>query len=178
MDKSDCNLALENIYSRTSVRSYLDKTVENEKVGQILKAAMSAPTAKNSQPWAFVVVKEKKILKELADALPHAKMCAEASLAIAVCGDLSKALKGEAEDYWIVDTSAATENILLAAHALGLGAVWTGVYPITERVLTVKRVLKLPENVIPLCVIPIGYPDGPRTPKNKWVPGNIHYDNW
>ncbi len=175
---SKSNSPLENIYSRASIRSYQNKAVEEEKVEQLLKAAMSAPTAANKQPWAFIVIDDKDVLKKLADNLPHAKMTAEAPLAIAVCGDLSKALDGDAADYWVQDASAASENLLLAAHALGLGAVWTGVYPIKDRVAAVSKILNLPENIIPLNVIPIGYPEGNTKPKDKWNQSNIHKNKW
>ena len=170
--------ALEVIMTRASVRSYTDQPVEKDKVDKMLKAAMAAPTARNQQPWAFVVVDSRGVLDELAEALPHAKMAAQAPLAIVACGDLTKALPGIAQEYWIQDVSAAVENLLLAAHAMQLGAVWTGVYPITERVAEVTRVLSLPEHIIPLAVIPIGYPAGEVQPKDKWKPENVKYNKW
>jgi len=176
--KNPSEMVLKNIYTRTSVRSYEGREIEKEKVEQLLRAAMSAPTAMNKQPWAFIVVNDRAVLNSLADSLPHAKMAAEAPVAIVVCGDLSKVLEGEASTYWIQDASAATENLLLAAHGLGLGAVWTGVYPNQRRVDAVKAILKLPENIIPLNVIPIGYPKGPQAPKDKWNTDNIHYNKW
>lgn len=172
------NRVLENIYTRTSVRTYQERKIEDDKIEQILKAAMSAPSAVNKQPWAFVVVKEEETLDRLGSSLPTAGMLKEAPLAIVVCGDLSKALEGIGAEYWIQDASAATENILLAAHGLGLGAVWTGVYPVKDRILTVKTILKLPDSIIPLNVIPIGYPKGPQAPKDKWNKKNIHYNKW
>ncbi|HPT11661.1 MAG TPA: nitroreductase family protein [Bacteroidales bacterium] len=171
-------MVLKNIYTRTSVRSYEGREIEKDKVEQMLRAAMSAPTAMNKQPWAFIVVNDRAVLNSLADSLPHAKMAAEAPVAIVVCGDLSKVLEGEASTYWIQDASAATENLLLAAHGLGLGAVWTGVYPNQRRVEAVKAILNLPENIIPLNVIPVGYPKGPQAPKDKWNTDNIHYNKW
>jgi len=176
--KDNESIALENIYTRTSVRAYQDRPVEDEKVEQILRAAMSAPSAVNKQPWAFVVINEKKKLTQLADSLPHAKMLHQAPLAIVVCGDLTKALPGDGMTYWIQDASAATENLLLAAHAVGLGAVWTGVFPIDERVKTVQRALQMPDSIIPLCVIPIGYPAEKPSPKDKWKTDNIHMNQW
>lgn len=99
-------------------------------------------------------------------------------MAVVVCGDLSKALDGEARDMWIEDASAATENLLLAAHALGLGAVWTGVYPVQERMAGVRKALSMPQSIVPLAVVPVGYPAGESTPKDKWNPDNIHYNAW
>ena len=170
--------ALDVIMTRASVRSYTDQPVEKDKVEKMLKAAMAAPTARNQQPWAFVVVDSREILDELAETLPHAKMAAQAPLAIVACGDLTKSLSGVAQEYWVQDVSAAIENLLLAAHAMELGAVWTGVYPIPERVNDVVQVLSLPEHIIPLAVIPIGYPAGEVQPKDKWKPENVRYNKW
>ena len=107
-------------------------------------------------------------------------MLKEASLAIVTCADLSKSIDGEdfQRGFWIQDVSAATENLLLAAHALGLGAVWTGVYPDAERVKAVQQRLGMPEHIIPLAVVPIGYPTGSQTPKDKWNTENIHFNRW
>lgn len=176
--KDNESIALENIYTRTSIRAYQDRAVEDIKVEQILRAAMSAPTAVNKQPWAFIVINEKNKLTQLADSLPYAKMLHKAPLAIMVCGDLTKALPGDGMTYWIQDASAATENLLLAAHAVGLGAVWTGVFPIEERVKTIQRTLQMPDSIIPLCVVPIGYPAEKPSPKDKWNKGNIHMNQW
>lgn len=170
------DVVLENIATRTSVRQYTDKEVSNEMVEKILKAGMAAPTAVNRQPWAFIVVNDPKLLKELADSLPHAKMTAQASVAIVACGDSTKMLNGDAAEFWVQDVSAATENILLAAHALGLGAVWTGVYPNMDRAEAVRKILSLPSKFVPLDVIPIGYPAENPTPKDKWKPQNIYYN--
>ena len=170
------NAALENIATRTSVRSYLDKPVDAALIEQLLRAGMAAPSAVNKQPWHFVVVTDKAQLAALAKANPHAGMAAKAPLAIVVCGDMNKALSGEAREFWVQDCSAATENILLAANALGLGAVWTGTYPNQERCKAVSSVLQLPKNLIPLCTIVIGYPDKENTPKDKWKPENISYN--
>ncbi len=167
---------LNNIASRVSVRSYLDKPVEEAKIEQLLRAGMAAPSAMNKQPWHFVVVTDKQQLAALAKANPYAGMAAKAPLAIVVCGDMSKALPGSAREFWVQDCSAATENILLAANAMGLGAVWTGTYPSEERVKAVSKVLQLPKKLIPLNTIVIGYPDGTNTPKDKWKPANVSYN--
>lgn len=172
------NVALENIMTRTSVRQYVaDKTIPRDTIELLLRAAMAAPTAVNKQPWQFIVIDNRESLDSLAQVLPYAKMLEHASIAIVPCGDLSKAFEGEPE-YWIQDVSAATENLLLAAHSLGLRAVWTGVYPTKERVEAVSQRLNLPSNVIPLAVVPIGYPDGQHTPKDKWNPEAIHFNQW
>ena len=167
------------IMTRTSVRSYQkDRSVENEKIEVLLRAGMAAPSAVNKQPWHFIVVTEREVLDKLAEANPNAGMLRKAPLAIVPCGDMDKALEGDARAYWIQDVSAATENILLAAHDLGLGAVWTGTYPSAERVSAISQVLALPENVIPLCTIVIGYPEGNQTPKNKWNSANVSWQQY
>ena len=172
------NAVLDNIATRTSVRSYLDKPVDAALIEQLLRAGMATPTAVNRQPWHFVVVTDKAQLKELAKANPHAGMLAKAPLAIVVCGDMKKALDGEARMFWVQDCSAATENILLAANALGLGAVWTGTFPDQKRCEAVAAVLNLPKELIPLNTIVIGYPDGENKPKDKWKPENISYNTY
>lgn len=137
---------LKTIFNRKSVRSFTGQEVSNELLEELVRAGMAAPSARNLQPWAFVIVTNRPTLDTLAKRLPYAKMLFEAPAAIAVCGDLSKA--GDSpEGYWVQDCSAATQNILLAAEAMGLGAVWTGVYPRPDRVTIVKEVLGLPDNV-------------------------------
>lgn len=178
---ASANAALECILTRTSVRQYApDRTISRDTIETLLRAAMSAPTAVNKQPWAFIAIDSREALDSLAGVLPYARMLTKAPLAIVTCGDLSKALDSETSDqgFWIQDVSAATENLLLAAHAIGLGAVWTGVYPDPERVKAVQQRLNLPDSIIPLAVVPVGYPTGPQTPKDKWNPENIHFNRW
>ena len=169
--------AIENIMTRTSIRQYKDQPVEQEKIDIMLKAAMAAPTAVNLQPWHFIVINDKKVIDQLAGPQPT-----NAPLLIAVCGDTDKTTmpdgKGKLPDFWIQDVSAATENLLLAAHALGLGAVWTGVYPVMERTAEVANVLNCPQNIVPLAVVRIGYPDESPEPKNKFKEENISYNKF
>ncbi len=170
---------IENIMSRTSVRAYTDQAVPDEMVQTMLKAAMAAPSAMNYQPWEFVVVNSRETLDELAEGLKYAKMLRQAPLAIVVCSHTSWERGGESfkHPYWEHDASAATENILLAAHALGLGAVWTAAYD-TERATHVINTLGLPEDVWPLCVVPIGFPAEDNAPKDKWKAEKVHYNRW
>lgn len=170
--------AVDNIMTRTSIRAYQDKPVEQERVEALLRAAMAAPTARNMQPWKFIVVTDKELLQQIADTINTMTMAAHAPLAIVVCGDLNEALPGEGNGYWVQDASAATENLLLAAHAMGLGAVWCGVYPKSERVAFISRLLELPASIVPLNVIPIGYPAESPNPKDKWKPEKIHLNKW
>ena len=177
-ENSASNQVLDNIMTRTSVRAYEDKPVEEAKVEQMLRAAMAAPTAINKQPWDFVIVDDPVKLKELADSLPNARMVAKAPLAIVVCGNFRKTIEGDGHDNWIADASAATENLLLAAHSLGLGAVWTGVYPSFHRVGIIQEVLNLPDHIVPLSLVPIGYPAETPKVKNKWNDAKIHYEKF
>ena len=170
--------AIEIIMARKSVRSYTSRPVEKEKVDIMLKAAMAAPSAVNKQPWSFIVIDDKEVLNHLAQVLPYAKMTAEAPMAIVVCGDLTKSLNGELGQYWMLDCSAASENLLLAAEALGLGAVWTAVYPEEQRIENVRAVLSLPEYIVAFNLIPIGYPQRNEEPKDKFKQENIHYNQW
>ena len=169
---------LNTILKRTSIRSYKNKPVEKEEIEKLLRAGMAAPTAMNKQPWHFVVVTDKGQLQKLSEANPYAAMAAKAPLAIVVCGDMNKAAEGNAREFWIQDCSAATENILLATTGMGLGAVWTGTYPSKERCADVAKVLGLPESLIPLNTIVIGYPDADVSPKDKWNTENISYNTY
>lgn len=164
--------AMENIFARKSVRKYLPKPVEQEKTELLLKAGMAAPTGKNTQPWEFVVVTDRAVLDSMAAALPYAKMLKEAPMAIVVCGDMTKS------SYWYIDCSAAAENILLAAEALGLGAVWTATYPYEDRMEVAKKYTGHPDHIASLCVIPVGYPAVPHTPKDKWDASKVHTGKW
>ena len=173
----DRQAAIENIMTRTSIRQHKDQPVENEKIDIMLKAAMAAPTAVNLQPWHFIVITDKEIISQLSGRQPT-----NAPLLIALCGDTDKTTmpdgKMKLPDFWVQDVSAATENLLLAAHALGLGAVWTGCYPAMERVTEVASVLKCPQNIVPLAVVRIGYPDEAPAPKDKFKEENISYNTY
>lgn len=170
------NAILENILNRKSVRNYIKgKEVTDEQIHKILQAAMAAPSARNSQPWEFIVIKDRKKLDALAEQNPYGKMLFDASCAIVVVGNLNRAPENE---FWTQDTSAATQNILLEIEALGLGAVWIGTYPKEDRVQVVKKELSLPDNVIPLNIISIGYPTGKDQPKDKWNKDFIHYEKY
>lgn len=172
-------VVFQNILNRKSVRAYTDRAVSREQLDTLLRAAMAAPTGRDMRPWKFVVIDDKDALAALAGQLPYAKMLPEAAAAIVVCGDLSVTDdKGKPSTNWTFDCSAATENLLLAAEAMGLGAVWTGVYPYEERQTAVSQALQLPEHIIPLNLIPIGYPKGDPQPKDKYDADNVHFNGW
>ncbi|MEG0795751.1 MAG: nitroreductase family protein [Odoribacter sp.] len=164
--------AIENIFARTSVRKYTAQAVEKDKVLLLLEAGMSAPSGKDTRPWELLVVNERALLDSLASALPYTKMLEEAPMAIIVCGDTTKS------SYWFLDCSAVAQNILLAAEALDLGAVWTASFPYGERMDAVRRFITLPDHIQPLCVIPVGYPAVVTTPKKKWDPAKVHTNRW
>jgi nitroreductase len=175
---ADGKAIVENIMTRTSIRQYTDQAISADTIETLLRSGMAAPTAVNKQPWHFVAITSKDKLKELAATNPNARMLEQAPLTIVVCGDMQKALEGDGQQLWIQDCSAATENILLAAHALGLGAVWTALYPRDDRARGAIEVLKLPEHIVPLCAIIIGYPAEQPEPKDKWKPENVSYNEF
>ena len=164
--------AIETIFARKSVRSFLPKPVEEEKIELLLKAGMAGPSGKNIQPWELIVVDDRALLDAMAEELPYAKWLKESPMAIIVCGDSAKSF------YWYLDCSASAQNILLAAESLGLGAVWTATYPYEDRMDVVKKYINLPDHISSLCVIPIGYPSAPQQPKDKWDPAKVHRNAW
>ncbi len=166
------NPVVENIFQRKSVRTYKNIDVSRDTLDILVRAGMAAPTARNLQPWHFVVLTDKELKNRLASELPYAKMLSNAPAAIIVFGDPEKS------SLWMYDCSAATENILLAAESMGLGAVWTAAYPYEDRINAVMSVLSVPEQYLPLCVIPLGYPDRDNAPKDKWNPERVHYNGW
>lgn len=167
---TSANAALDNIFARKSVRAYLDKGVEKEKIDWMLRAGMAAPSGRDLRPWEFVVVSQRATLDSMAAVLPYAKMLNQARYAIIVCGDSTRS------SYWYLDCSAATQNILLAAESLGLGAVWTAAYPYEDRMQVVRKFTHLPDSILPLCVIPFGYPATEEQPKQKFDEKKIHYE--
>lgn len=168
--------AMELILTRRSVRKFKpDVAVSDKEIEQILRSAMAAPSAGNQQPWHFVVIRDRKILDEIPKFHPYAKMLAQVPVAILVCGDETlEKHKG----YWIQDCSAATQNLLLGAHAIGLGAVWLGIYPREDRVIGLRKLLKIPEHVTPLALIAIGSPAEIPPPANRYDKSKIKLDRW
>ena len=165
------------ISKRASVRAYTPQAVEPAQIECLLRAAMAAPSSKNRRPWHFIVVSQAAARQALAAQLPYAKMLNDAPLSVVVCGD-TDVHTGDAAISWVMDCSAATENLLLVATAMGLGAVWTGVYPYEDRITAVRKALALPENIVPLNIIAVGHPAKPPAAKDKWQPERIHYEQW
>jgi len=161
------------IFARRSVRKYTGQSVAIDDLRKLLEAGMAAPSSSNLKPWHYVVIRREETLRELAEAHPHGKMLKDADAAIAVCGDTKIS-----PDYWIQDCSASTENILIAAAALGLGAVWLGCHPREERVSAIKGILGIPESVGVLSLISIGYPAEEKEPRTQYDESRIHTESW
>lgn len=168
--------ALSIIHSRKSVRSFTEQSVDREMLVDIIKAGMAAPTGMDRRPWEFIIVEDSALLNQMAEGLPNAKFLVASPAAIVVCGNMNQDMGGSS--YWYLDCSAATQNILLAIEAMGLGGTWTGVYPSEDRMKVVSDALNLPEHIGALCVIPIGYPTGHETPKDKYNADKIHINKW
>jgi nitroreductase len=163
------------IMSRHSVRSYTAELVSDEMIERLLRAAMQASSSTNEQPWHFIVIRERAILDAVPSFHQFAKMLPQTSVAVLVCGD--EALENM-PGRWVIDCSAAAENLLLAAHALGLGAVWLGIYPNDQRVAGMRRLIEMPESVHPLALIPIGYPAVETPASERYQASRVHQDRW
>ena len=164
---------LEPIFKRRSIRKYTVEQVDEQDIEKILKAAMSAPSASNRKPWQFIVVTHRLKLDALAKAHPYGKMLYDAPLCIVVCGEPEISPTS-----WVQDCSLASENLLLAVAALGLGAVWLGVHPRQERVDFVRKALDIPDNIVPLNLIPIGHPAETKESRTQFDTSRIHSGHW
>lgn len=163
------------IIARRSIRRYLDRAVPNEKLLEVLNATMNAPSAGDQQPWHFIIINKRDILDKIPEVHPHSNMIKGAPVAILICGDPSlEKHKG----FWVQDCSAATENLLIACQALGLGSVWLGVYPREDRVKGLQKLLAIPEHIIPFSLMPIGYPAEYLPPGNRFDEARIKYNKW
>ena len=172
------NETTKTIFSRKSVRNYVEAQISPETLEFLVKAGMAAPSAIDRRPWEFIIINDKAVVKKLNDALPSAKMAEKAGHAIVVAGNIEKQAGGKDSTFWIMDCSAAVQNILLATESLGLGAVWTAVYPNPDRMKPVIETLGLPSNIVPLAFIPVGKPDGSDKPKDKFDKEKIHWNHW
>jgi len=163
------------IMTRRSVRQYSEKRVSNSQITKLLKAAMNSPSACNQQPWQFMVVTDRQMMLEITRVHPYAQMLKQAACAIVVCGDPKAEV---CQGYWAQDCSAATENLLLAAHAMGLGAVWLGVYPREQRVKDVRKLLGIPRAVVPFCIVSVGHPAKKAKPVTRFSGKKVHWEKW
>jgi nitroreductase len=166
---------LEAIFTRRSIRKFTGQEVPETIVETLLKAAMYAPSAKNEQPWHFVVIRRRATLDEIQKFHPYSKMLAQAQLAILVCGDEKQE---KSPGYWVIDCAAATENILLAAHGLGLGAVWLGIHPRLERVDLIIKLFDLPVHIHPHSMVALGWPAEIPSQPERFLPERIHHEKW
>jgi nitroreductase len=163
------------IYTRRSIRKFKPAPVTNEQIESFIKAGMNAPSASDQQPWQFVVLTDRTLFPEIVKIHPHTDMLTTAPAAILVCGDLNLETN---TGYWMIDCAAATENILLEIASQGLGAVWCGIYPREKRVEGIRKLLHLPEQIVPFALVPLGYPDETKPPKNLFHPERIHRNEW
>lgn len=164
------------LFNRRSIRKYKKQKLSEEELTLLLKAAMSAPSAGNEQPWEFIVVRNTSMLERITEFHPYSKMLLHADTAIIVCGNLSRQIYDR--NYWVLDCSAATENILIEATELQIGAVWLAVYPEPDRIEGIKRLLCLPEEVIPLAIVSLGYPDEQKKAAERYKVERVHYETW
>ncbi|MBQ9184697.1 MAG: nitroreductase family protein [Bacteroidales bacterium] len=182
------NAAIANIMNRKSVRSFTGEEVTPAQLEVVLKAAMAAPTAMNYQPWEFVVVNDKDKIAEVFGGGHHGEMYTNAGAVVVVCGNTVMMRKPRGQEnapeeevpnqFWYEDCGAATENLLLAVEAQGLGAVWISCYPIEGKIAAMREAFALPENIMPFAIVPIGHPAGDDQPKDKWKPEKIHYNSF
>lgn len=163
------------IFNRTSIRKYKQESLKKEEIDLILKAAFSAPSARNSQPWQFIVVQNKDTLKDLSQMTPYASFLKDAAMGMVVCADKNK---NDSLDYCQQDLAAATENMLVEAKSLGIGSCWLGVYPNEERYLALNQYFKLPKGIVPMWMISFGYIDQEEVVKDKFDSSKVHYEKY
>ncbi|MGD2034272.1 MAG: nitroreductase family protein [Bacteroidales bacterium] len=166
---------LEAIFTRRSIRRYSDKEIDTKIVDKIIHAGMYAPSAVNKQPWHFIVFEKEETCRAIMEVHRSSSMLSEANKSILVCVDEN--LQHD-EGYGLLDCSAATENMLLAAHALGLGACWIGIFPRKNRMDGVKTIFNLPDHVLPLAIVSLGYPAETKDTPDRIKPDRIHYEHW
>ncbi len=166
------------IFDRRSIRKYSGALIDADKLKILAKAGMAAPSSRDTRHFNFILINDQDLIDQLNEGLPYSKMLGTARHAVVVVSDLSVAHGGIETDYWAQDCAAAAQNILLAAHDLGLGACWTGIHPREERVAMVKRILEIPENYRPLCVIAVGVPSGEGKPRDKYDPSHVFWNQW
>ena len=166
---------IEAILTRRSIRRFINQPVEKGEIEKLLQAAMQAPSARNTQSWQFIVIDQREILYQIADFHPYAEMLRNAPLAIAVCADLEQE---KSIEYCALNCAAATENILLAAWELGLGSVWLGIYPREKRMRDLSRLLNLPQKIIPIALVALGYPAEKKQQEDRFSQEKIHLNKW
>ncbi len=171
--------AIKAILTRISTRKFSDQPISDEVLHTILEAGMSGPTAVNARPWSFIVVRDKDMLNKMADGNGRAaEPLRGADLGILICGDLERAFHA-APDYWVVDGSIAAQNMILAAHALGVGSVWLGTWPQENKIAAQKELFNLPEHIVPHSIIAFGYPlEESNKEKLLYEEDRVHFEKW
>ena len=171
------NQELQFIFSRRSIRKYRDREIPDQIITDLLEAGMAAPSAVKKDPWHFIVIRQRQTLDKMVAFMPNAQMLKQATGAFVVCGDIIRA-HDQQESYMLQDLSAAVENILLAANAMGLGTCWLGVHPRPERMDNIRTLFKLPDNIIPMCGIAIGWPAEEPPARTRFNPDVVHFERW
>ncbi len=170
--------AIKALLTRRSIRKYTSAPISDETVETLLRAAMAAPSAVNTQDWEFIVLRDRTTLDAVAEKLGGSgNMLHEAAAAVVICGNLDLAYE-KVPGYWVEDCSAATENLLIAAHALGLGAVWLGTYPQPNKTDGIRKLFSLPEQIVPFCVVSLGYPAEEKAPADRYCAAKVHFEKW
>jgi len=161
------------IFTRRSIRKYKNTPVEHEKLLQILQAGTAAPSARNRQPWHFITVQTQEGRNKIMSAHPYSMMLKTAPCAIIVCADTDIS-----QDYFQQDCAATIQNMLVSATDLGLGSVWLGVYPSKERADAISIAFNLPQNIIPIGIVVLGYGDEQKGRENRFNPAKVHTEVW
>jgi len=169
---------LKSIFERRSIRKYSGESINRDKLLNLAKAGMAAPSSRDTRHFYFIIIDDSALIDKLTEGLPYSKMVGSARHAIVVLSDLSIAHGGSETDYWAQDCSAAAQNILIASQAMGIGACWTALHPREERVSFVREALALPENIRPLCLIAVGVPAGGDAPRDKYDPSHVFWNQW
>ena len=171
------NPSLQFIFNRRSVRNYENREIPAAMLNDLFEAAMAAPSAVAKDPWEFLLIRKRETLDKIVKILPNGQMLRQAPAAVIVCGDINKAHANEVS-YMLQDLSAAVENLLLAATALGLGSCWLGMHPRPDRIEGIRNLFSLPENVIPMCGIALGWPAEKPGPRTRFRPERVHMEKW
>lgn len=174
---NNSEIILENINNRCSTRVFNDEKISLDDIKTIIKSAFCAPSATNLQPWEYIIITDEDKVLYMRNIHPYAQMFETATAGIVVCGNLDKVIPNY-EDFWVQDCSAATQNILLAANALGISSVWTGIYPVKERCEKLKEYFNMPENIMPFALIALGYSNNEANILDKYDEKKIHINNW
>lgn len=166
---------MNSIFKRRSIRKFTDQKISDGSLKKIITAGMCSPSAHNSQPWQFIIVRKREMLDKIMTVHPYTGMLKTADMAIIVCG---KPQDGDPGSYWSQDCAASTQNILLEATELGIGSCWCGVFPYEARIEPIRNLFDIPEGFFPFCVIALGYPDEQKPPNNRYIEDKIHIENW